>query len=162
MLIDLDLAKMRDSGTSGARHQTGTMQFMAVEVLRKVDHTYRHDLESFFYVLLWMCGRQSWAKGNFAHKEKPPQRSRLRKWEIGSSSDIADTKAYHMTKDGLETIMWEFPEALDIVKPLCVRIRKILFPLDKDESMGFGTPAGDPDQLYRPIIAAYDETISDL
>ncbi|KAK7416064.1 hypothetical protein QQZ08_012146 [Neonectria magnoliae] len=35
MLIDLDLAKVRDSGPSGARHQTGTMQFMAVEVLRK-------------------------------------------------------------------------------------------------------------------------------
>ncbi|KAI1181365.1 hypothetical protein F5B17DRAFT_319467, partial [Nemania serpens] len=50
MLIDLDLAKIRDSGPSGARHQTGTMQFMAVEVLRKTDHTYRHDLESFFYV----------------------------------------------------------------------------------------------------------------
>ncbi|PHH85520.1 hypothetical protein CDD83_298 [Cordyceps sp. RAO-2017] len=55
MLIDLDLAKVRDSGPSGARHQTGTMQFMAVEVLRKADHTYRHDLESFFYVLIWMC-----------------------------------------------------------------------------------------------------------
>ncbi|KAI1315996.1 serine/threonine-protein kinase Sgk2, partial [Xylariaceae sp. FL0255] len=50
MLIDLDLAKVRDSGPSGAWHQTGTMQFMAVEVLRKTDHTYRHDLESFFYV----------------------------------------------------------------------------------------------------------------
>ena len=44
MLIDLGLAKVRDSGPSGARHQTGTMQFMAVEVLRTVDHTYRHDL----------------------------------------------------------------------------------------------------------------------
>ncbi|KAF4506885.1 hypothetical protein G6O67_006921 [Ophiocordyceps sinensis] len=55
MLIDLDLAKENDSGPSGARHRTGTMQFMAVEVLRKADHTYRHDLESFFYVLLWMC-----------------------------------------------------------------------------------------------------------
>lgn len=52
MLIDLDLAKIRDSGPSGARHQTGTMQFMGVEVLRTVDHPYRHDLESFFYVLL--------------------------------------------------------------------------------------------------------------
>lgn len=39
MLIDLDLAKVRDSSPSGARYQTGTMQFMAVEVLHKVDHT---------------------------------------------------------------------------------------------------------------------------
>ncbi|KAI0904635.1 serine/threonine-protein kinase Sgk2 [Ustulina deusta] len=161
MLIDLDLAKVRDSGPSGAQHQTGTMQFMAVEVLRTVDHTYRHDLESFFYVLLWMCVRQSWSNG-FAGEERPPKESLLRKWEIGNFKDIARTKEGDMTVNSLERIMGEFPEALDVVKPLCLRIRKILFPLDKDERMSFGTPAGDPDQLYRPMIAAYDEAISKL
>ncbi|KAG6282977.1 hypothetical protein E4U09_000446 [Claviceps aff. purpurea] len=67
-----------------------------------------------------------------------------------------------MTVNSLERIMGEFPEALDVVKPLCLKIRKILFPLDKDERMIFGTPDEDPDQLYRPIIAAYDEAISKL
>ncbi|KAM4056518.1 kinase [Hirsutella rhossiliensis] len=161
MLIDLDLAKVRDSGPSGARHQTGTMQFMAIEVLRKADHTYRHDLESFFYVLLWMCARDSWTNG-FGGKEEPPRKSLLRKWEIGSFSDIADAKEGHMTVNGLERIMGEFPERFDIVKPLCLRIRKILFPLDEDERMSFGTPAGDPEQLYRPMIAAYDEAVVKL
>ncbi|KAL2041152.1 hypothetical protein N7G274_006096 [Stereocaulon virgatum] len=52
MLIDLDLANVLGSGRSGARHQIGTMEFMAIEVLQGVDHTYRHDLESFFYVLI--------------------------------------------------------------------------------------------------------------
>jgi serine/threonine protein kinase len=146
MLIDLDLAKERDSGPSGARHQTGTMQFMAVEVLRKADHTYRHDLESFFYVLLWMCARQSWTNG-FANEEKPPRESLLRRWEIGSFKYIAAAKEGDMTVNRLEGIMGEFPEALGVVKPLCLRIRKFLFPLDKDERMSFGTPAGDPDQL---------------
>ncbi|KAL7950210.1 serine/threonine-protein kinase Sgk2 [Trichoderma barbatum] len=160
MLIDLDLAKVRDNGPSGARHQTGTMQFMAVEVLRTVDHTYRHDLESFFYVLIWMCGRESWAKSHLARGELPPKDSRLRQWEIGSFRVIADAKEYHMTGTGLQKIMWEIPEALDIVKPLCVKIRKILFPLDEDEVVNLGTPIGDPDQLYRPIIEAYDEAIS--
>ena len=46
MLIDLNLAKVLDSGRSGARHQTGTMEFMAIQVLQGIDHTYRHDLES--------------------------------------------------------------------------------------------------------------------
>ncbi|KYK62108.1 serine/threonine-protein kinase Sgk2 [Drechmeria coniospora] len=141
MLIDLDLAKVRDSSPSGARHQTGTLQFMAVEVLRKADHTYRYDLKSFFYVLLWMY--------------------LLRKWEMGSFKDIARIKAGDMTVDGLEEIMGEFADALDAVKPLCLRIRKILFPLDKDERMSFGTPAGDPNQLYEHIIAAFDEAIRD-
>ncbi|RYO95254.1 hypothetical protein DL766_002067 [Monosporascus sp. MC13-8B] len=161
MLIDLDLAKVRDSGPSGARHQTGTVQFMAVEVLRKADHTYRHDLESFFYVLLWMCARQAWSNG-FGGEQQPPKESLLRKWEIGNFKDIARIKAGDMTVDGLEDIMGEFPKAMDVVKPLCLRIRKILFPLDKDERMNFGTPNGDPDQLYGPIIAALNEAISEL
>ena len=52
ILIDKDLAKEIGSGRSGARHQTGTMEFMAIQVLQRVDHTYQHNLESFFYVLL--------------------------------------------------------------------------------------------------------------
>ena len=35
MLIDLDLAKELKSGLSGARHRTGTMEFMAIEVLQE-------------------------------------------------------------------------------------------------------------------------------
>ncbi|TWU78453.1 hypothetical protein ED733_008887 [Metarhizium rileyi] len=162
MLIDLDLAKERDSGPSGARHQTGTMQFMAIEVLRTADHTYRHDLESFFYVLLWMCARSSWINRFGRRDEKPPRESILRKWEVGGFRDIARTKAYHMSVDGLEEVTDEFPEAFQIIKPLCLRIRKILFPLDKDERMSVGTPAGSPDQLYNAILDAYDEIIHKL
>ncbi|KAL2884582.1 Protein kinase domain protein [Ceratocystis lukuohia] len=161
MLIDLDLAKVLDSEPSGARHRTGTMQFMAIEVLRKKDHTYRHDLESFFYVLLWMCARQAWSNG-FAGNQNPPRYSELREWEIGRFEAIAGVKRGQMTVDGLEDIMEEFPEALDVVKPVCLKIRKILFPLDKDEHMSVGTPIGDPDQLYNPIIAALNEAISKL
>lgn len=159
MLIDLDLAKIRDSGPSGARHQTGTMQFMAVEVLRTADHTYRHDLESFFYVLLWMCARQSWRNG-FASEERPPRESLLREWEIGSFKRIARTKAGDMALHGLEEIIDEFPTSLDVIKPLCLNIRTTLF--GDTARIFFGTPIGDPDQLYKPIIAAYDEIISNL
>ncbi|KAI1475422.1 hypothetical protein F4774DRAFT_292185 [Daldinia eschscholtzii] len=161
MLIDLDLAKVRDDGPRSARHQIGTMQFMAIEVLRKIDHTYRHDIESFFYVLLWMCGYQSWWNG-FGNVEQPPKKSLFRKWGIGSFEDIADIKRSHMTVDGLEDIMGEFPKALDIVKPLCLKIRDILFLSDKVGRMSYGTPVGDPNQLYKAIIAVYDEAISEL
>jgi serine/threonine protein kinase len=57
MLIDLDLAKELNSGPSGARHRTGTMEFMAIEVLEGRAHIYRHDIESFFYVFLWVIIR---------------------------------------------------------------------------------------------------------
>jgi serine/threonine protein kinase len=64
MLIDLDLAKELDSGPSGARHRTGTMEFMAIEVLEGRAHTYRHDLESFFYVFLWLIIRYGRGRDN--------------------------------------------------------------------------------------------------
>ena len=56
-LIDLDMAsKSSSESNSGARHRTGTFDFMAIEVLeRDGHHSYRHDLESFFYLLLWVC-----------------------------------------------------------------------------------------------------------
>ncbi|KAL2885823.1 Protein kinase domain protein [Ceratocystis lukuohia] len=161
MLIDLDLAKVLDSEPSGARYRTGTMQFMAIEVLRKKDHTYRHDLESFFYVLLWMCARQAWSNG-FAGKQNLPRYGKLWKWGIGTFEDVAGVKEAHMAVAVLARIMEEFPEALDVVKPVCLKIRKILFPSDKDMWMNIGTPIGDPDQLYNPIIAALNEAISKL
>ncbi|KAJ8115636.1 hypothetical protein ONZ43_g4621 [Nemania bipapillata] len=157
MLIDLDLAKVRDSGPSGARHQAGTMRFMAVEVLRKTDHTYRHDLESFFYVLLWMCARQSWRNGFAGGGEKPPKESILRRWEIGTFDSIADAKEGHMTVNGLERIMNEFPGSLEIAKALCLKLRTALF--GDSARLILGTPAGDPIQLYGPIIAAFDDAI---
>lgn len=62
MLIDEDLAKEIGSEESGAPHQTGTMEFMAIQVLQRVAHPYRHDFESFFYVLLWICARCTWER----------------------------------------------------------------------------------------------------
>ena len=51
-LIDMDLGKELNSMPSGTSHRTGTMQFMAIEVLQGKAHTYRHGLESFFYVFI--------------------------------------------------------------------------------------------------------------
>ncbi|KUI65186.1 hypothetical protein VM1G_00003 [Cytospora mali] len=55
-LIDLDLAVERSrSEASGARGRTGTRAFMAIGVLRGEQHSFMHDLESFFWVLFWIC-----------------------------------------------------------------------------------------------------------
>ncbi|KAJ2984953.1 hypothetical protein NUW58_g5792 [Xylaria curta] len=162
MLIDLDLAKIVNDQT-GVRQQTGTMQFMAIEVLRRNGHTYRHDLESFFYVLLWMCARTSWSKTKFQRgkNNRPVEVSRLDKWVRGNFGEIADSKHYHMGFDGFQHILYEFPEAFEVVKPLCDSFRLILFPLDKRGKMFLGTPLK-PDELYSPILAQFDETISKL
>ncbi|EDN08106.1 predicted protein [Histoplasma mississippiense (nom. inval.)] len=155
MLIDLDLAKEVGSRRSGARHQTGTMEFMAIEVLLNIDHTYRHDLESFFYVLIWQCARNGWGKDNHSRDSK------LRAWYTGNYEDIANAKLGHMSKAenmGFGFILREFPPKFRGLVPLCRALRDILFPYN-DKGLIVGTPQN-PNRLYDPIIKAYDDAIT--
>lgn len=162
MLIDEDLAKEIGSGRSGARHQTGTMEFMAIQVLQRVAHTYRHDLESFFYVLIWICARRAWEREFLCSADDRPKRNILTKWYTGSFDDIADAKEHHMGASGFKSILGEFPQAFDQVKPLCEKIRSILFPLLKDGALFIRTSSDPPEELYRPIIEAFDSAIADI
>ncbi|KUI68648.1 hypothetical protein VM1G_03803 [Cytospora mali] len=122
MLIDLDLAKELKGGPSGARHRTGTMEFMAIEVLLGRPHTYRHDLESFFYVFLWVIIEHQ-LNGTVL-----PWGSQLRDWYSGSYNQVANMKRGHMDKQGFESILAEFPDGLKdciqiwlgLVTELCV------------------------------------------
>lgn len=160
MLIDLDLAKEDGKGPSGARYRTGTMEFMAIEVLLGISHTYRHDLESFFYVLLWACARRSW---ELLKRPKPKHvgTSKLRSWYTGTYEEIADSKIAHMSKGelkGFGSILREFPPEYESIKPLCKELRGILFPIRNDE-LFTGTPQ-DPNVLYGPIIDAFNSELT--
>ncbi|KAH6635429.1 hypothetical protein B0J18DRAFT_47465 [Chaetomium sp. MPI-SDFR-AT-0129] len=55
-LIDLDLAVREDpDGTPETKRNAGTRAFMAIGALRGEQHSFMHDLESFFWVLFWIC-----------------------------------------------------------------------------------------------------------
>ena len=55
-LIDLDLSiKEQRISVSGAKGKTGTRAFMAIGALLGEQHSFMHDLESFFWVLFWIC-----------------------------------------------------------------------------------------------------------
>ncbi|KAK3902003.1 hypothetical protein C8A05DRAFT_34323, partial [Staphylotrichum tortipilum] len=55
-LVDLDLAISEQRvGASGAKGKTGTRAFMAIGALLGEQHSFMHDLESFFWVLFWIC-----------------------------------------------------------------------------------------------------------
>ncbi|KAG5964263.1 hypothetical protein E4U56_002339 [Claviceps arundinis] len=165
MLIDLDMACTRGSDQDGASHAVGTLPFMAVEVLLKINHTYRHDVESFFYVLLRMCGCEAWdpVKGLAVKGEKKKHKvSNFQMWNTGNLERIAGTKKGQMANLDLlgESVMCEFPKALDVVKPLCEELWEIIFP-PKGRGLNYGTPWGDnPDELYGPVITAFDKAIS--
>ncbi|EER27791.1 hypothetical protein CPC735_031270 [Coccidioides posadasii C735 delta SOWgp] len=156
MLIDMDLAKELGSGRSGSRYRTGTMEFMAIEVLFNIDHTYRHDLESFFYIFIWQCGRRGWEfTGNL---KRQPTHSQLTQWYTGSYTDIAIAKHGMVDTNVFELVLAnEFPPEFECLKPLCRELRGILFPI-RDNAIFVGTPK-DPEILYGPIIKAFDRAI---
>lgn len=69
ILIDLDSAIQLEEISETEPGITGTRSFIAIGVLKKECHTYRHDLESFLYVLLWTIITN--------HTEDPPETSKL-------------------------------------------------------------------------------------
>ncbi len=63
ILNDFDLAHLADRDPPSGLERTGTMPFMALDLLTDeaweggVKRLYRHDCESFAWVLLWICCR---------------------------------------------------------------------------------------------------------
>ncbi|KAG1730088.1 hypothetical protein EDB19DRAFT_2012287 [Suillus lakei] len=61
VLNDYDLSSLADVQGPLGNERTGTVPFMALELLSakaqrgEVKHLYRHDLESFMWVFIWLC-----------------------------------------------------------------------------------------------------------
>lgn len=103
MLIDEDLAKEIRSGRNGARHQIGTMEYMAIEMVKGVVHIYRHDFD--FFKLFFMDLRPSRLGGGKKEKKKKKKRKKPK-------------KRYAMGVDGFEELLDELPPAFDCINPL--------------------------------------------
>jgi hypothetical protein len=151
-LIDLDMAKTIGSDSSGAMNRTGTMEFMAINVLRPSEpHSYRDDLESFFYVLIWICvmyestGDRHYIQ-DAQNKKSSPQI--LGGW---SRADAADVKHMQMTvEDRFQEILNRFSDGFRELKSMMKEIRQALFPLQWG-----GVTAGnevEQDRLYGAFL----------
>lgn len=97
ILNDYDLAIILNDDKSlpppSSKHRTGTAPFMAYELLSakgSIAHLYRHDLESFLYVLVWTAmGYEGF---------KPPKGvDPLEMWRGGDWSAIARDKNSFLT-----------------------------------------------------------------
>jgi hypothetical protein len=79
---DWDMAShLDDKGevpTSTARHRTGTIPFMAGDLLvdKPPVHIYRHDLESFLYILIWAA-----VHFDIKNKKRLPTHPGLQEWD---------------------------------------------------------------------------------
>lgn len=153
ILIDLDSAVQVADGLEPEAGITGTRPFMAIGVLKGEAHTYRHDLESFLYVLLWVVITN--------HKDNPPETSRLRQWSNGDWEELGARKALDMDHDGFSRLLEEFPPEFDSVKPLAENLRQVLFPLQKEVQWAdTGGLPGDIYSLYNRAFRAFEEAIT--
>ncbi|CAD6506428.1 BgTH12-07354 [Blumeria graminis f. sp. triticale] len=163
VLIDLDLATLLKDGKVQEKDRvvTGTMQFIALDILSNsfattgavVTHTYRHDLESFLYVLVWVCINCGWNEGTNPHK------AFLSKWYIGTAREIHRNKLDDIKRDSLDEILYKFSPIFEDVKGLVEEFRDLLFNSNIKTRTG---NLEDPNKLYEPIIAAFDRAIEAL
>ncbi|EQL01695.1 hypothetical protein G6O67_008638 [Ophiocordyceps sinensis] len=161
VLIDLDSAMELAHGPQKPGELIGTKPFMAIDLLRGSPHTYRHDLESFLYVFLWIaiCG---------GHKRLPPQ-SRLHRWQAGTFEDAARSKAEHMAEDEFRAMLCELSPAFRGLEGLAWDLRRILFLPASQASLrtGTGFESGESgesevERLYADVADAFDRSASRL
>jgi len=153
ILIDLDVAMNLDVGPSTPGEVVGTRPFMSIGILRCRPHRYRHDLESFLYVFLWIVISNG--------ADIPPVNSKLRVWNRGTWYQSAMQKTHDMHKENLKDILEEFPSAYNSLKPLAEALRQLLFPIE-DGALWTGTN-GAPEfvyALYAGIIGAFEGAIA--
>ncbi len=152
MLIDLDMAM---DVAVGPRHEGevyGTKPFMAIGVLQRKVHTYRHDLESFLYVLLWLAVSDT--------KRVPPATSKLHEWTQGTFPEVEETKMRHLKADVFQEILGELTPRFQNVKVLAEELHEILFPI-VEGSLFTGTDVSEEgmEMLYGGVIGAFDKAV---
>jgi hypothetical protein len=123
-LIDLDLAiKERRERPSGARAKTGTRAFMAIGLLLGERHSFMHDLESFFWIIFWICIHY---EGPTAGRVVP----KFEKWNYVDMEELAELKKGAVAHEG-DFISMVNEYFTGFYKPLVSwvnRLRKVVFP----------------------------------
>ena len=90
---DWDMAShLDDKGevpTSTAHHHMGTIPFMACDLLvnKPPVHIYRHDLELFFYILVWAA-----VHFDIKNKKRLPTHAALKLWDDDSLEIVGRAK----------------------------------------------------------------------
>ncbi|EKJ73080.1 hypothetical protein FPSE_06693 [Fusarium pseudograminearum CS3096] len=123
-LIDLDLAirEPRDA-VSGAKGKTGTRAFMSIGVLLDEQHSFMHDLESFFWVLFWIC----------IHYDGPDKSRSVQSfdnWNFIDTQELAWSKKGTVSneRDFLRIMNNNFTPYYQPLMPWINRLRRVVFP----------------------------------
>jgi hypothetical protein len=102
VLNDLDLAVDADVQSASSKQRTGTKPFIAIDLLQPDPpvHVYRHDLESMFYVLVWITSR--------FHGGEEIADAPLREWEDQGGATLVDKKhSFILSEPPLPTLEFD-------------------------------------------------------
>jgi hypothetical protein len=123
-LINVDLAiKEQRVGASGAKGKTGTRAFMAIGALLGEQHSFLHDLESFFWVLFWIC----------IHCDGPGEGTvvaQFDRWNYADTEDLAEQKKGRISdaRDFIKATKQNFTPYYKPMVPWVNKLRKVVFP----------------------------------
>ena len=141
-LIDLDYAVVvTEQDASGIPERTGTYPFIAIAILQgKATHRYRHDLESFLYVLLWVScypvastqsSIQPVPPEDVHQQDRWPPNDPLKAWGCESEAIVASLKSSNIVthEDIFEELLERFRPGFENFKFAAREIRLALWEL---------------------------------
>ena len=131
-LIDFDLAIRLDrEEPSGAKRRTGTKVFMSIGALLGDQHTFLHDLESFFWVLFWICIHCLGPKerGKVRHRKVDP----YEQWNYAEPQDLAKRKSGEMNL--FERNQKPYTEYCKPLVPCLEKLQKAIFSNGREEKI---------------------------
>lgn len=163
VLIDFDMAK-ENSEPHQPHQAVGTYIFQAIGVLQAYlpdnPHTYRHDLESFFYTFLFLAVAPRPVPDG-ENQLQLPASSVLREWNEGRLFDKANRKTQDMDSadEFRRRIVEEFTPEFQEFRALAEKLRTILFPVDSDGEVCVGTDMTEQgtNTLYEAVIGAFED-----
>ena len=127
ILNDFDLINIRGKDSKGGLRRTGTIAFMALQLIKpgvkSPRRLYRHDVESLTWVLVWIClyfsGPDDIPQG-MEEKDAREHISTLERWKTGDAVRAFETRAsfLHLLDNRVPckayTELWNLTEKLGI------------------------------------------------
>lgn len=159
VLIDLDGALDLSKGPARKGELIGSEGFMAIGILTGDPHTYRHDLESLFYVFLWIAICKDREHDDQESLRYQPKTSRLWGWCSTDFKSVSRNKIIDMSPDGFLRILNEFSKEFEHLEGLAKEINELLFPV-RDGQLFTGTDMDQEDRLYDEMINAFNRSIA--
>ncbi|KAG9026500.1 hypothetical protein FRB95_008813 [Tulasnella sp. JGI-2019a] len=155
VLNDFDLATMDKAIVATGSERKGTLPFMALDLLSsnglngQIEHLYRHDLESFWWVLVWIIFRYRGGK----LIQNPP----FSEWAYGVTICVS-TKTYFLRKgrEFVKEYLNQHSIWMSDGLPLQLKFKKA--DSDRDDCLDYGEPvveAETPKECYDSLMPRY-------